>query len=63
MKRKALLRLLESLNTLIKAAKDDIRRYLLPEHTDIKALGQQYFPEDVMLFTGGINRLMSSNGN
>jgi len=59
MKRKTLLRLLESLNALIKTAEDDIRCYRLPEHTDIKTLGWQYFPEDVMLFTGGINRLLS----
>ena len=59
MKRKALIRLLESLNSLIKTTEDDIRCYRLPERTDIKALGQQYFPGGVMLFTGGINRLLS----
>jgi CRISPR-associated protein Cas2 len=59
MKRKALLRLLESLNALIKTAEDDIRCYRLPEHTDIKALGRQFFPEDVLLFTGGVNRLLN----
>lgn len=58
-KRKALLRLLERLNTVIKNAEDDIRCYRLPERTDIKTLGRQYFPEDVMLFTGGINRLFN----
>ena len=58
MKRKALLRLLESLNALIKTAEDDIRCYRLPERTDIKTLGRQFFPEDVMLFTDGINRLL-----
>lgn len=61
MKRKALLRLLERLNALIKSAEDDVRCYRLPERTDIKALGRQYFPEDVMLFTGGINRLLISS--
>jgi CRISPR-associated protein Cas2 len=59
MKRRTLLRLLERLNVLIKSTEDDIRCYRLPEHADIKALGRQYFPEDVMLFTGGINRLLS----
>ncbi len=59
MKRKALLRLLESINQLIHRVEDDIRCYRLPENTDIKTLGRQYFPEDVMLFTGGINRLFS----
>lgn len=60
MKRKALLRLLERLNALIKSAEDDIRCYRLPERTHINALGKQFFPEDVMLFTGGINRLLSA---
>ena len=59
MKRKALLRLLNCLNALIKTAEDDIRCYRLPEHSEMKTLGQQFFPEDVMLFTGGINRLLS----
>ena len=59
MKRKALLRLLEHINQLIYPAEDDIRCYRLPEDIDIKVLGQQYFPADVMLFTGGVNRLLS----
>jgi CRISPR-associated protein Cas2 len=58
MKRKALLRILENLNALIKPAEDDIRCYRLPEHSDIKTLGRQYFPQDVMLYTDGINRLL-----
>lgn len=56
-KRKALLRLLEAISELIHPAQDDIRCYRLPERADIKTLGRQFFPEDVMLFTGGINRL------
>lgn len=59
MKRKALIRLLENIEHLIEPAEDDIRCYRLPERTDIKTLGQQYFPEDVMLFTDGVNRLLS----
>ena len=58
-KHKALLRLLESLNALIKSSEDDIRCYRLPERADIRTLGRQFFPEDVMLFTGGINRLFN----
>ena len=58
-KRKALLRLLESLNALIKSFEDDIRCYRLSERADIRTLGRQFFPEDVMLFTGGINRIFS----
>ena len=59
MKRKALSRLLTSINELIHPVRDDIRCYRLPERTEIKTLGRQFFPEDVMLFTGGINRLFS----
>jgi len=59
MKRKALLRLLASINELIHPARDDIRCYRLPERTEIKTLGRQFFPEDVMLFSGGINQLFS----
>ncbi len=58
-KRKALLRILESINRLIDPAEDDVRSYRLPEKPDIKTLGRQFFPEDVMLFTGGVNRLFS----
>jgi CRISPR-associated protein Cas2 len=58
MKRKALLKLLTHLNALIKTAEDDIRCYRLPENSETNSLGQQFFPEDVMLFTGGINRLL-----
>jgi CRISPR-associated protein Cas2 len=58
-KRKALLRLLESLKTLIKSSEDDIRCYRLPELADIRTLGRQFFPEDVILLTGGINRLFN----
>lgn len=58
-KRKALLRILESVNRLIHSAEDDVRCYRLPEKTDIKTLGRQFFPEDVLLFTDGINRLFN----
>ncbi|MCX7107151.1 MAG: CRISPR-associated endonuclease Cas2 [Methylococcales bacterium] len=56
-KRKALLRLLQAITEIIHPAQDDIRCYRLPDHADIKTLGRQFFPEDVMLFTGGVNRL------
>lgn len=58
-KRPALLRLLESINRLIHPSEDDVRCYRLPEHAETKTLGRQFFPEDVMLFTGGINRVFS----
>jgi CRISPR-associated protein Cas2 len=56
-KRKALFRLMDSISQLIHPAEDDIRCYRLPEHSDIKTLGRQFFPEEVMLFTDGVNRL------
>lgn len=58
MKRKAVLGLLETLDGLIHPARDDIRCYRLPVNGEIKALGRQFFPEDVMLFTDGVNRLL-----
>lgn len=60
MKRKALLRLLDHIEQLIQPAEDDIRCYRLPERADIKALGRQFFPEDVLLFTDGVNRLLTA---
>ena len=57
-KRKALLALLADLDELIHPAKDDIRCYRLPNNTDMKTLGRQLFPQDVLLFTEGINRLL-----
>jgi CRISPR-associated protein Cas2 len=58
--RKALLRLLSSLDELIHPVQDDIRCYRLTSNKDIETLGRQLFPEDVMLFTNGINRLLGS---
>lgn len=58
-KRKALLRLMDSISQQIHPAEDDIRCYRLPERSDIKTLGRQFFPEGVMLFTSGINLLFS----
>ncbi|MDR4653434.1 MAG: CRISPR-associated endonuclease Cas2 [Nitrosomonas sp.] len=59
LKRKALLRLLERINTLINQREDDVRCYRLPENRPAEILGQQYFPDDVMLFTGGVNRMLT----
>ena len=58
--RKALLRLLSNLDALIHPAQDDIRCYRLTNNKDMQTLGRQLFPEDVMLFTNGINRLLGS---
>lgn len=59
LKRKALLCLLERINTLINQREDDVRCYRLPENSSAEILGQQYFPDDVMLFTGGVNRMLT----
>lgn len=58
-KRKALLRLMSVLTGLIHPGQDDIRCYRLPSTTDMQTLGKQLFPEDVLLFTNGINCLLS----
>ncbi len=60
-KRKALLRLLSTLAALIHLGQDDIRCYRLPSSTEMHTLGKQIFPEDVMLFTNGINRLLGGS--
>ncbi|MGD0960334.1 MAG: CRISPR-associated endonuclease Cas2 [Methylomonas sp.] len=57
-KRKPLLRLLDRLEVLIDRRADDIRCYRLPEKRDVSALGRQYFPPDVLLFTGGVNQIL-----
>ena len=58
-KRKALLRLMDVIDQLILSAEDDVRCYRLPEQSDIKTLGRQFFPKNVMLFSAGINRLFT----
>ena len=60
-KRKALLRLMSVLADLIHPGEDDIRCYRLPSSTDMQTLGKQLFPEDVLLFTNGINRLLGGS--
>ena len=63
MTRPRCLRLLERLQERIELREDDIRCYRLPENTNMASLGKQYFPNDVMLFTGGINRVMGESAN
>jgi CRISPR-associated protein Cas2 len=60
MKRPRLLRLLDRISDRIVWQEDDVRCYRLPEHTETVSLGRQYFPEDVLLFTGGVNRILSN---
>lgn len=59
MKRPRLLRLLEALEQVIDEFEDDIRCYRLPLHGEIATLGVQFFPDDVLLFTGGVNRMLN----
>ena len=63
MKRPRLLRLLERIEQEIEAVEDDVRCYRLSANTDTVMLGRQFFPEDVLLFTGGVNRILGCRGN
>lgn len=58
MKRPRLLRLLERIEQQIEKREDDVRCYRLPSRADAVTLGRQFFPEDVMLFTGGVDRIL-----
>ncbi|MCK9607774.1 MAG: CRISPR-associated endonuclease Cas2 [Methylomonas sp.] len=58
-KRPRLLRLLERIEQQIEEVEDDVRCYRLPANVDTVTLGKQYFPQDVMLFTGGVNRILN----
>lgn len=60
-KRKSLIRLLESLALLLEPSEDDVRCYRLPTAIETHALGKQYFPADVQLFSQGVNRLLNDN--
>lgn len=59
-KRPRLLRLLARIEERIDADEDDVRCYRLPSNTDTVTLGKQYFPEDVMLFSRGIDQICIS---
>lgn len=51
--------LMLALLTLIDQREDDVRCYGLPRHREFDALGQQFFSEDVLLFSkNGVNRLL-----
>lgn len=52
-------RLLERIDEQIHEAEDDVRCYRLPEKTESETLGRQYFPEEVMLFTRGVDRILA----
>lgn len=59
LKRKTLLKILGHISELINKREDDVRCYRLPRSPEIAVLGQQYFSEDVMLFTDGVNRILA----
>ena len=61
MKRKALLGLLAEINARINVCEDDVRCYRLPDHSESVMLGKQFFPEDVLLFTRGVNCLLGGS--
>ena len=54
-----LLRVIDGLEAIICDSEDDIRIYPLPAQADSVCLGQQLFPEDVLLLKGGINLLIT----
>lgn len=60
MTRPRLLRLLECIEQQIDIKEDDVRCYRLPDHSDTVTLGKQFFPKDVMLFTGGMDRILGN---
>lgn len=60
MKRPRLLRLLDRVAEQIFLAEDDVRCYRLPSNADTVTLGKQFFPQDVMLFTGGVDRILGN---
>ena len=53
-------RLFENINCIINQREDDVRCYTLPNSLDFDVIGQQFFPEGVMLISAaGISRLIS----
>jgi len=48
---------LEGLQSLIDPRSDDVRVYPLPRHGDVALMGQQLFPDDILLLQDGHNLL------
>jgi CRISPR-associated protein Cas2 len=48
---------LRGLEAIIDPRKDDVRCYPLPEKTDVVLMGQQMFPDDILLIRDGRNLL------
>lgn len=50
-------RLLDRIKNIIDHGEDDLRCYALPSKIECKNIGSQIFPDDVMLFSHGLNHL------
>ncbi|MGR9087714.1 MAG: CRISPR-associated endonuclease Cas2 [Gammaproteobacteria bacterium] len=57
LKQRRLEHLLAAIDLIIDPIEDDVRCYALPVDIQCATLGRQFFPDDVMLFSGGVNRL------
>ncbi len=49
--------LLQRFERIIDHVEDDIRCYALPSRIDCQMIGEQVFPDDVLLFSAGLNQL------
>lgn len=49
---------LEYVLHLMDEREDDVRCYALPSVIECKTLGRQFFPDDIMLFSRGVERLL-----
>ncbi|WP_031433628.1 CRISPR-associated endonuclease Cas2 [Methylomarinum vadi] len=50
--------LLDRIEQIIDDREDDLRCYGLPGKIECRTLGRQYFPDDILLFSKGVNRLV-----
>lgn len=57
MSRVRLNKLLDAIGGIIDPREDDVRCYALPSTLEYKTIGRQYFPDDVLLFSEGVNQL------
>ena len=51
-------RLMDLIDAIIDEREDDLRCYSLPGTIHCITLGQQFFPDDVLLFSHGVSRLV-----
>jgi CRISPR-associated protein Cas2 len=50
--------LMDLLEGIIDEREDDLRCYGLPSSVECITLGKQFFPDDVLLFSQGVSRLI-----